>query len=496
MRSRMILKIIGGILCAFVSMQRFDNGMVAQDSALQRFFVTAYEELPMVVIIPSYNNSRWYERNLDSVFMQHYHNYRVIYIDDCSSDGTGQLVYDYITHNRLWHRVTLIRNKERLGAMANWYRAIHSCYDDEVVINLDGDDWFAHPYVLQRVNEEYQTPDVWLTYGQMRMLPWGKENYCGPITYDAQHHEKLRSQCGLASHLRTYYAWLFKQIKIKDVMFEGKFLPMTCDRAMMAAMLEMGPTHFRFIPDVLYIYNAHNPITDGNVNDVLQNRLAQIIFQQEPYAPLAGPIKSADRRTGAQTEVIITSCNAAHVAQSALAARVNTLRGVRGIQLLYSATNDADLQEYQTLSAEFPDVVCTRCEGGITAHAVQSVLAATDAPYAVLLTDADLLKKTYDMQECVAALEQTKAYAFYLTAHNVTRCAPLNDRIGAFQFGFVEGSAHQQYQLYTTVYRTQDLHAMLQEYSAQDLAAVEAALARKPSMQQEVGLYFQPASVH
>ncbi len=50
-----------------------------------------YTEKPFVFIIASYNNSEWYKNNLDSVFAQDYENYRIIYIDDASPDGTGHL---------------------------------------------------------------------------------------------------------------------------------------------------------------------------------------------------------------------------------------------------------------------------------------------------------------------------------------------------------------------------------------------------------------------
>src|ERR1700722_4170775 len=45
------------------------------------------EEKPIVIIIPSYNNAQWYKNNIESVLIQEYTNYRVIYIaDGCDSD--------------------------------------------------------------------------------------------------------------------------------------------------------------------------------------------------------------------------------------------------------------------------------------------------------------------------------------------------------------------------------------------------------------------------
>jgi glycosyltransferase involved in cell wall biosynthesis len=50
------------------------------------------EELPMVFVIPSYNNAQWYAKNLQSVLHQNYRNYRILYVNDASQDGTDTLV--------------------------------------------------------------------------------------------------------------------------------------------------------------------------------------------------------------------------------------------------------------------------------------------------------------------------------------------------------------------------------------------------------------------
>src|SRR5689334_2918445 len=109
----------------------------------------------IVVIIPSYNNRQWYERNLSSVVAQDYHKFRVIYVDDCSSDGTGDLIEKFIADNHSGNLIHLIRNSVRLGALQNLYNTIHTCDDDEIVIILDGDDWLAHNEVLRKINEVY-----------------------------------------------------------------------------------------------------------------------------------------------------------------------------------------------------------------------------------------------------------------------------------------------------------------------------------------------------
>lgn len=242
-----------------------------------------YNEKKLVVIIPSYNNAQWCEKNLESVFSQNYHNYRVIYVDDCSNDDTYQMVKQYIdTHNQ-WHRVTLLHNEQRRGAMSNWYTSISTCADDEIIINLDGDDWFKHAYVLQRINREYQNPDVWLTYGQFEFYPSNQVGYCHALPQNVIDNNLYRYYPVVPSHLRTFYAWLFKKIKTEDLMLNGEFFPATCDQAMLFPMLEMAREHVRFIPDILYVYNQTNPINDNKVRLQMVLNCERIIRKRARY---------------------------------------------------------------------------------------------------------------------------------------------------------------------------------------------------------------------
>src|SRR5271170_3739503 len=107
------------------------------------------EHKPFVVIVPSYNNSEWVERNLRSIFEQKYDNFRVIYIDDASTDGTGSEARRIASAYKQEHRIQIWRNASNRGAVENIYTAAHSCLDQEIMIICDGDDWFAHEHVLQ-----------------------------------------------------------------------------------------------------------------------------------------------------------------------------------------------------------------------------------------------------------------------------------------------------------------------------------------------------------
>jgi glycosyltransferase involved in cell wall biosynthesis len=262
--------------------------------SLSFLYVHAIVEKPMVVIIPSYNNQKWVENNLRSVFSQNYENYRVIYIDDYSTDDTYESVQKLVEKYEQQNRVTVIHNDIRRGAMANWYTTIHSCRDEEIVVQLDGDDWLAHENVLSYLNKIYSEKDIWLTYGQFVEYPSGVIGYA----YSKQFSDEvIRSNAFRKvgqlpiSHLRTCYAWLFKAIKLEDVLYQGEFYKMTCDKVIMAACIEMAAKHHYCVPEVLYVYNTSNQISNHRVNANLQHSLAWYVLSLPPYKPLENPVK-------------------------------------------------------------------------------------------------------------------------------------------------------------------------------------------------------------
>ncbi|MCX5925218.1 MAG: glycosyltransferase family 2 protein [Candidatus Dependentiae bacterium] len=243
-------------------------------------------EKNMTIIIPSYNNALWYKQNLNSVLSQHYSNLNVIYIDDCSPDNTGDLVEEYIKNYDTNNRITVIKNSTRRGAMANIYNAVHSCPDNTIILTLDGDDWFAHDNVLKIVNNYYQDPDVWMTYGQYQVCPGDSIGHCQDIPQDIIKNNAYRDYPWVTSHLRTFYARLFKAIKKEDLYYNNDFAPMAWDIAFMYPMLEMCGGRFKFIPEILYIYNRLNQINDDKINRPLQLSINIYLLKKQRYTSL------------------------------------------------------------------------------------------------------------------------------------------------------------------------------------------------------------------
>ena len=244
-------------------------------------------EKKFVIIIPSYNNARWCVKNINSALNQNYENYRIIFIDDNSNDQTFEKVSEIVSSSPKASKVSLIRNQNRLGALENIYNAVLTCADDEIILTLDGDDWLAHNGVLTKLQTIYAPEHVWITYGQYKSFPGGIVGVSKPYPQKIIDANAFRQHGWGASHLRTFYAWLFKKIKKQDLLYEGKFLQMTWDFAMMFPMLEMAGNHSYFISDVLYIYNLENPLNDHKVNLALQQKLSHYILTSPKYEQLS-----------------------------------------------------------------------------------------------------------------------------------------------------------------------------------------------------------------
>jgi len=244
-------------------------------------------EKPFVIIVPSYNNQKWLNFNLNSIFLQKYKNYRVIYIDDCSTDDTALLVEKYIKKVKN-KEIEFIKNKSRIGALANIYRAIQLCKENEIVVNLDGDDWFAHDQVLSKLNQIYKNPNIWITYGQFQNWPTGKKGWCKKIPKKIIKQNLFREYGFWFAQPRTYYAWLAQKVKRKDLINQqtSKFYTTAGDVALMFPMIEMSGNHTKFISDTLCYRNVKTPLNDFKCHLNEQLKITKHITEQQKYLSL------------------------------------------------------------------------------------------------------------------------------------------------------------------------------------------------------------------
>lgn len=268
--------LVGIVICVVI-------GLVG----IRTFSMYQLHELPLVIVIPSYNNAAWYEKNLSSVLTQRYKNFRIIYIDDASSDGTGELVATYLHTSKKNEHVELIRNKKRVGALANHVHAIAVSKPHEIIVSLDGDDWFAHEHVLADINTLYQLSGCLLTYGQFQNWPTGEMGWCRHIPLSVARQNKYREYGFVSAQPRTYYVWLARHINDKDLRDEASnYLSVAGDVALMMPLLEMSGGRYVFTARVLCMRNVATPLNDFKLHREQQKNTTKKIRLQRKYLPL------------------------------------------------------------------------------------------------------------------------------------------------------------------------------------------------------------------
>ena len=93
----------------------------------------------IAVLISTYNGERYIEEQLDSIFSQTVKDFHVYIRDDGSTDGTCQVIEDYIRRHKLSDRVTL-ECGDNIGFCASFFELMKTADDGECWAFCDQDD--------------------------------------------------------------------------------------------------------------------------------------------------------------------------------------------------------------------------------------------------------------------------------------------------------------------------------------------------------------------
>lgn len=246
------------------------------------------DDVELVVVICSHNNDQYVEKNLTSLFSQTYPKWKMIYINDASTDKTAQEVERVIYTHKMQNRSVVIHNRTRQGAMANLYHAINAIPPRKVVVQLDGDDWLKHKKVLARIAEIYRDKNVWMSYGNYESYPQNAfKDSCHPFPAEVMQNASFRDYIWVAYPLRTFYAKLFQNIKADDLKYKGQFFPVVSDTGMMHPMFEMASQgHIYYEKEVLYVYRVNTGSNDFSVRKPLMDEVSAYIKALPKYPPL------------------------------------------------------------------------------------------------------------------------------------------------------------------------------------------------------------------
>jgi len=228
---------------------------------------------PFVFIIPSYNNIENYQINLSSIISQNYPQYliRILYISDCSDDGTDEGVKSFVKENKLENRFHFFRQKVRSRQGLARYQMFHYCFPDEFILLLDGDDWLFNQDVVSIIDQHIFENNLLVTYGSYYTYTEGNKEMNNSyesflecvrsFPKDVIDNKLYKNYDWISGHLRGGFAYLFQKLKLNDLLdHEGKFPLLSSDLNEMLSVLEMAGNRHGNICKPTMIYNKENSI--------------------------------------------------------------------------------------------------------------------------------------------------------------------------------------------------------------------------------------------
>ena len=426
-----------------------------------------------VFVVHSYQQSDWCLRSLSSLCEQDYDRFRIVFFDDGSNDGTLEKVQAFIEENHQEHRISLIHNPESLGNIACLYRTIHELLHHEIVIPLDAKDWLAHPGVLNRLNAAYQNPDVWLTSAKELLYP----------SYEMGDSSQA-----------SFYAALFQQIRLSDLMVDGHFFQGR--DAYLTPIIQMAGGRERLFQEPLFVGNSaacsrkwtQEPLSSYPF-------LSQFPMPQEKRADLL--IFSSDR------PLQLYAC---------LESVQRYFSGYEQIYVLCRANDARYRSGYAKVQRAFPDVRWIY-QSSEPKKDFKPLLLQTlfDSPseYIVFGVDDQIATDFADLKECMEMMEKTKAYGFYLRlGKHITHSYQCGKdqavpRSVCLKEGEIYGwnlkSGYSDWDfpntLDMTLYRKKDLKTPFEKMRYKTPNSLEFCWAKEAHLTKEIGLYFAHSKV-
>jgi glycosyltransferase involved in cell wall biosynthesis len=175
-------------------------------------------------------------------------------------------------------RIHVKRNDTRRFSMYNFIHAIQrsNAEPEDVIVMLDGDDWFADTQALRIIADAYEQTDCWVTYGSWLsnvVGPQARRDGLWPAypegTTDFRRHRFL------GTAVRTFKKWLWDYLNDEDMRSESsEYVRVSEDQMIMIPLLEMcGTSRARHIPAPIMVYNklAKYPADDSITEEGLRN---------------------------------------------------------------------------------------------------------------------------------------------------------------------------------------------------------------------------------
>jgi len=329
------------------------------------------------------------------------------------------VVENYIAEHNLYHRIHVIHNDYNRGAMANIYRAVHLCHDTDLVVVLDGDDAFLHTNALATIERVHREYNCWVSYSQFMNLPEDKARQCGlgamgyaaPTPAEIIKNKTYRQHPWCWSGLRCFDAWLFKQIRLEDLLdrrpgHEGEFFSVCCDNAYFFPLMEMAGEKMIFIPEPLLYRNVDTPLNDFKTKLAVDRlEIPRDVRGKRVYPTMTQPILADKRALEYSWADIVVCADSVEALPQALDSWLQA-KGVGDIHVCYNHEDEAAIKKIQM---RYPVIMLHNFDREPLSLVIQSLLGEY-----LVLTSTSQARVPFNITSAINLLKQTQALCFYL----------------------------------------------------------------------------------
>ena len=210
----------------------------------------------LIVVTPAYNCEKTIERSLYSVAGQTYKEWKMIIIDDMSTDHTASVTQDFISRNNLNEKMQLVSRVEKFGETRNTWEVCHTLEENDIVVRLDASDFITDLGCFEYINalyNEYNPAVLWTAH----RWAFTDHNISGPIDPNISVYD----QPWRSSHMKTFRVSDFLGINEKNFKDEnGDWIMIGCDQAVFLPMMERARRRGKkliFFPRVMYHYDIN-----------------------------------------------------------------------------------------------------------------------------------------------------------------------------------------------------------------------------------------------
>ena len=224
------------------------------------------------IITCVWNAENYIDKCIDSVKKQINQNFHMFIVDDVSSDNSISIIKSKING---YSNITLIENKQKKYKLKNFDDLISNkdfIQDDDIIIELDGDDWLANSNVINTIYKTYNDTNILISNAKFVYYD-GRIGFSNSINIS-----NIRQSPFIFSHLRSWKASLWRSVDKKYFIDPrtNDYFKITADMAYSFPMLEIaGQDRYKHIPEILLVYNDISPFNDHKSGSGSGGRIEQ-----------------------------------------------------------------------------------------------------------------------------------------------------------------------------------------------------------------------------